>query len=88
MTAKIFNINDIALNAEQVRALNKMGTAEGRKKAARTSLKGGGRVVVVPVSWRRRLKIGAHRATWAVALHLLDLDWKAGGRRSKSPTKG
>ena len=90
MTARVFNIRDLALNDEQVRSLNEMAAGRKRREGKAAPLTQGkkGRVVIVPFSWRQRLKMGAHRATWTVALHLLHLDWRAGGRPFKVTNPG
>jgi hypothetical protein len=85
MTAKIFNINDLALKLsdEQVRALEESKRKWKEGKAATPVQNKKGRVVVVPFSWRERLKGPLHWAAWPLALHLLHLDWKAGRRPFK-----
>jgi hypothetical protein len=88
MTAEIFDINKLTLDEEQVRALNEMRAKNKRREGKAASLKSGGRVVVVPFSWRQRLKGRKHWATWDVAHHLLHLDWKAGGRPFKVTSTG
>jgi hypothetical protein len=90
MTARVFNIHDLALDDDQVRFVNEMAAEKKRResKAAPPTQDKKERVVVVPFSWRQRLKMGAHRATWTVALHLLHLDWKAGGRPFKVTNPG
>jgi hypothetical protein len=90
MTARVFNIRDLALTDEQVRSLNEMAAERKRRegKAAPPAQDKKGRVVVVPFSWRQRLKGRKHWATWDVVHHLFHLDWKAGGRPFKVTNPG
>jgi hypothetical protein len=90
MTAPVITLTDMILNDEQVRAINKAAAErkrrEGKIPAGQQNKKE--RVVVVPFSWRQRLRGTTRAATWPVALHLLHLDWKAGGRPFKVSTHG
>jgi hypothetical protein len=90
MTASVFNIRELALNDEQVGSLNEMAAKRKRRegKAAPPARDKKERVVVVPLSWRQRLKGRKHWATWDVAHHLFHLDWKAGGRPFKVTSIG
>jgi hypothetical protein len=93
MDDKLRNPYDLAaltLSDEEVQRLNDAIAAEAKRKGKRSKAPAPdkGRVVVVPFSWRRRLKKPRYRATWTVALHLLHLDWKAGGRPFKVTNPG